>query len=108
MIAPMRLDDPRDDSQEPQRKRGRQPENPGPKRRAYSHLPVREKVLELPAEQCRCPDCGQPFVPHGYTEDGEEIEIEVGAYRRVIRRRRYRRTCTCEARPRSWRLPLPS
>jgi transposase len=90
------LDDPQDDSEEPQRKRGQQPENPGPKRRDYSHLPVREKVLELPAEQCVCPDCGQPFVPHGYTDDSEEIEIEVSAYRRVIRRRRYRRTCTCD------------
>ena len=38
------LDDPQDDSQEPQRKRGQQPENPGPKRRDYSHLPVREKI----------------------------------------------------------------
>jgi transposase len=90
------LDDPQDDSEEPQRKRGQQPENPGPKRRDYSHLPVREKVLELPAEQCVCPDCGQPFVSHGYTDDSEEIEIEVSAYRRVIRRRRYRRTCTCD------------
>jgi transposase len=89
-------DDPQDDSQEPQRKRGQQPGNAAPKRRDYSHLPVREKVLELPAEQCMCPDCGQPFVPHGYTDDAEEIEIEVGAYRRVIRRRRYRRTCTCD------------
>jgi transposase len=90
------LDDPQDDSQEPRRNPGQQPENPGPKRRDYSHLPVREKTLELPAEQCVCPNCGQPFLPHGYTEDAEEIEIEVGAYRRVIRRRRYRRTCTCD------------
>jgi len=90
------LDDPQDDSQEPQRNRGQQPGNAGPKRRDYSHLPVREKVLELPPEQCVCPDCGQPFVSHGYTDDSEEIEIEVGAYRRVIRRRRYRRTCTCD------------
>jgi transposase len=101
------LDDPQDDSQEPQRKRGQQPENPGPKRRDYFHLPVREKILELPAEQCRCPDCGQPFVPHGYTEDGEEIEIEVGAYRRVIRRRRYRRTCTCDGPATIMAAPAP-
>jgi transposase len=32
----------------------------------------------------------------GDTEDSEQIEIEVSAYRRVIRRRRYRRTCTCD------------
>jgi transposase len=90
------LDDPRDDSEGPQRKRGQQPENPGPKRRDYSHLPIREKVFELPAERCVCPDCGRPFVPHGYGDDSEQIEIEVGAYRRVIRRRRYRRTCGCD------------
>jgi transposase len=30
------------------------------------------------------------------TEDSEQIEIEVRAYRRVIHRRRYQRTCTCE------------
>jgi transposase len=90
------LDDPQDDSQAPQRKRGQQPENAGPKRRDYSDLPAREKVLELPPEQCVCPDCGQSLVPHGYAEDSEQIEIEVGPYRRVIQRRRYRRTCTCD------------
>ena len=32
----------------------------------------------------------------GDTEDSEQIEIDVRAYRRVIRRRRYQRTCTCQ------------
>src|SRR5258707_2378237 len=44
------LDDPQGDTQEPQRKRGQQPENAGPKRRDYSHLPIRKRVLELPPE----------------------------------------------------------
>jgi len=90
------LDDPEDDSQKPQRKRGQQPKNPGPKRRDYSHLEARETVVELPAEQCLCPRCHKPFLPCGGTEDSEQVEIEVSAYRRVIRRRRYQRTCTCE------------
>jgi transposase len=90
------LEDPQDYSQEPQRKRGQQSENPGPKRRDYSHLPVRMAISELPSEQRVCPNCDRPFLPHGYAEDSEQIEIEVGAYRRVIRRRRYRRTCTCD------------
>jgi transposase len=90
------LDDPRDDPQGPRRKPGQQPGNAAPKRRDSSHLPVREPVFELPPGRCVCPDCGQPLVWHGYTDDSEEIEIEVGAYRRVIRRRRYRRTCTCD------------
>ena len=42
------------------------------------------------------PLAASPLFPHGDTEDSEQIEIEVCAYRRVIRRRRYRRTCTCD------------
>src|SRR5947209_11809541 len=90
------LDDPQDDSQTPKRNRGQQPGNPGPKRRDYSHLPVREESVELPPERCVCPCCGLPLLRLGDTEDSEQIEIEVSAYRRVIRRRRYRRTCTCD------------
>ncbi len=89
------LDDPQDDSQKPKRNRGQQPGNPGPKRRDYSHLPVREEFVELPPEQCVCPCCGLPLLRLSDTEDSEQIEIEVSAYRRVIHRRRYRRTCTC-------------
>jgi transposase len=91
-----RWDDPQDDPLEPKRKRGQQPGNPGPKRRDYSHLPVDEKIIELPPEQRLCPRCGQLFVPNGDTEDSEQIEIEVRAYRKVFRRRRYQRTCTCD------------
>ncbi len=90
------LDDPQDDSQKPKRNRGQQPGNPGPKRRDYSHLPVREQFAELPPEQCVCHRCGLPLRPLSATEDAEQIEIEVSAYRRVIHRRRYRRTCTCD------------
>jgi transposase len=90
------LDDPQDDSQTPKRDRGQQPGNPGPKRRDYSHLPGREEFVELPPEQSVCPCCGLPLLPLSDTQDAEQIEIEVSAYRRVIRRRRYRRTCTCE------------
>src|SRR5271157_3023068 len=90
------LDDPQDDSQHPKRKRGQQPENHGPQRRDDSRLPVREKFLELPPEQCVCPDCGQPLRLRSDTEDSEQIEIEVRAYRLKLKRRRYERTCTCE------------
>jgi transposase len=92
------LDDPHDDFQHPKRKRGQQPENHGPQRRDYSRLPVREKFLELPLEQCVCPDCGRPFRLRSDTEDSEQIEIEVRAYRLKLQRRRYERTCTCEGR----------
>jgi transposase len=90
------LDDPQDGSPKPQRNRGQQPDNPGPKRRDYSHLPGREQFVELPPEQGVCSCCGLPLQPLSATEDSEQVEIEVSAYRRVIRRRRYRRTCTCK------------
>ncbi len=89
------LIDPEDDSLEPKRDRGQQPKNPGPQRRDYSHLLAREVFRELPPERCACPRCGQSLLPLSDTEDSEQIEIEVAAYRRVIHRRRYQRTCTC-------------
>ena len=70
------LDDPQDDSHHPKRKRGQQPENHGPQRRDDSRLPVREQFVDLPPEQCVCPDCGQPFRLRSDTEDSEQIEID--------------------------------
>ena len=100
------LDDPHDPSPEPRRNRGQQPGNAGPGRRNYSHLPAREEFHELPPEQAVCPRCSQPVLPRGDTEDSEQIEIEVRAYRRVIRRRRYQRTCTCNG-PNTLTAPSP-
>lgn len=67
----------------------------GPKRRDFSHLPAKEEVSELPQEERRCAACGQPLADMTDSEDSEQIEIDVKAHRRVIRRRRYRKTCTC-------------
>ena len=101
------LDDPQDDSQQPKRKRGQQPENHGPQRRDYSGLTVRETFVDLPPEQCVCPDCGQPLRLRSDTEDSEQIEIDVRAYRRRLRRRRYERTCTCAGRRTFTAPPAP-
>jgi transposase len=79
----------------PKKPRGQQPGKPGPPRRDHSHLPVVEEVLDLPAQQQRCSCCGQPFASFPGTEDSTVLEVEVRAYRRVIRRRRYRPTCSC-------------
>jgi transposase len=78
----------------PRRKKGQQPQRPGPKRRDYSHLATEEELRELPEDQRVCPKCGQALTPTD-AEESELIEIDVRAYRRKIRRRRYRRTCTC-------------
>jgi transposase len=86
------LEDPVDDK--PKRKRGRQPDQPAPQRRDYTHLPAREQVIDLPEAQQLCPSCGQPFKACG-SEDSEQLEIEIVVFRRVIKRRRAQRSCDC-------------
>ena len=86
------LDDPT--NAKPKRPRGRQPGQPAPRRRDYSHLPVREQFIELPEAEQVCPLCGQPLKACG-SEDSEQLEIEIIVFRRVIHRRRGQRTCDC-------------
>lgn len=81
------------DEATPPTPRGQRRGRPGPPRRNYEHLPVVEQLGELPQDQRVCPQCGAALVPND-TEDSEQIEIEVRAYRRRFRRRRYRRTCS--------------
>ena len=87
------------------RKRGQQRGRPGPQRRNYDHLPIREDLRELPAAAQGCPHCSLPYTKCG-SEDAEQIEIEVAAYRRVIKRQRYQRTCNCPG-PQTVTTPPP-
>jgi transposase len=84
----------------PRRPRGQQKGQKIPDRRDYSHLPVIHEERVLSPEQSCCSCCGQAFAPGGFEEDSFIIEIEVKAYRRRIRRRRYRRLCDCQGQPR--------
>jgi transposase len=101
------LEDPQEAAAQPKRKRGQQPDRPPPQRRDYSHLPERIRKVELPPEQCQCPDCGKPFQRRSDTEDATQIESEVIFYRLVWQRCRYETTCTCGGRPRVITAPLP-
>jgi transposase len=94
--APAAPDAPRADTP-PRRPRGQQPGRPSPKRRDYSHLPAVDDPQVLPPEKRRCSQCGQPFADFPGTEDSTILEVEVRAHRRVIRRSRYRPTCSCGA-----------
>jgi transposase len=95
------LDDP-DDAQPP-RPRGQQRGRPGPQRRDYSHLPVREETVELPPAERLCPHCGLPLVACG-TEEADLLEMDITVYRRLTHRRRYQRTCACPGQ-RTWTAP---
>ena len=85
-------------------KRGQRTDRTGPRRRDYSRLPAVEDLRVLPEDQRACPRCGAAFAPSD-TEDSAQIEIDVRAYRRVIRRRRYQRTCHCPVGPRTVTAP---
>jgi transposase len=91
----------------PRRPRGQRPGKPGPRRRDYSHLPAVVEDHRLPPEQSRCSRCDQPFDDFPGTEDSIILEVEVRAHRRVIRRRRYRPTCSCAAHPGLVTAPPP-
>ena len=91
----------------PRRKRGQQRGRKGPTRRDSSHLPAVVEDHELPPEQGRCSRCGQPFADFPGTEDSIILEVEVRAHRRIIRRRRYRPTCSCAAHPGLVTAPPP-
>src|SRR5208337_4635596 len=105
--APAASDAPHADSP-PRQPRGQQRGGPSPKRRDYSHLPAVVEDKVLPPDQCRCARCGQPFADFPGTEDSTILEINVRAHRRVIRRRRYRPTCSCGAHPGIVTAPPPA
>lgn len=92
---------------ENKRPRGQQPGSKGHGRRDYSHLPAKEEIHEIPDDECCCPKCGLQYEPFPGTDDSELIEIEVKAHRRVIRRKRYKRTCKCENLPAIVTAPAP-
>ena len=104
--APAASDAPHADSP-PRQPRGQQRGGPSPKRRDYSHLPAVVEDKVLPPDQCHCSRCGQPFADFPGTEDSTILEIDVRAHRRVIRRRRYRPTCSCGAHPGIVTAPPP-
>lgn len=87
--------------------RGQQPDSKGHGRRDYSNLPAKEETYDLSEGECCCPKCGLPFDLFPNTEDSEILEIEVSAYRRVIKRKKYKPTCSCGCQPGIITAPPP-
>ena len=85
--------------------RGHQRGAPGHGRTLLSHLPERIEWVEIDTPQC--PRCGLALSIFPGSEDSEVLEIEVQAYRRVIRRRRYRALCECGCVPGIVTAPPP-
>ena len=89
------------------RRRGQQLGAKGHGRRSAGHLPEVIEDHDLAEDEKRCARCGKAFEPFPGDEQSEQIEIEVRAYRRVHRRKRYRRTCKCPDTPGILTAPLP-
>lgn len=87
------------------RPRGQQRGAPGHARTRLPHLHSVEETVELDWPQC--PACGEPLHEFPGTDDSEMLEIEVKAYRRLIRRRRYRSGCECGVVPGIVAAPAP-
>ena len=90
-----RIDDKHRGAAAGSRRRGQQRGAPGHGRSRQAHLPVRIEEVELASPVC--PGCGKALSPFAGPDECEVLEIEVSAYRRVIRRHRYRPTCQCNA-----------
>jgi len=85
------------ESQQPKRPRGHQKGQPGHGRTERPELPIVEETIEL-SENC-CPQCGEDYLPFPGEEASEIFEIEVRAYKRLIKRKRAKKGCRCASTP---------
>jgi len=79
------------------RRRGQQPGRPGHGRRLAPRLPERVETIGL--TDPTCPACGLALSLMPGVDSHEVLEVEVRAYRRSIRRPRYRPSCRCGCMP---------
>ena len=84
--------------------RGQQSGAPGHGRTCQDHLPT---VVQTIALQASCPECGRDLKAFPGTQDCEVLEIEVKAYRRIIRRQRYKPCCEFACLPAIVTAPAP-
>lgn len=86
--------------------RGQQKGTPGHGRTLHANLPEQHETIELD-DPC-CSKCGLGFTEFPGTEDGELVEIEVQAYKRIYHRKRYCKCCDCEGVPGIITAPPPA
>jgi len=77
------------------KKRGAVVGHKGRGRKIPKELPVKEDVIDLPDQEKFCPDCGLPYKQTGMEEASSEVCVEKVYYVKRIRRKVYKKTCTC-------------
>ena len=88
------------------RPRGQRRGAPGHGRTPRCGLEERVEERRPPPAARTCSGCGKPYAAVG-VEQSALVEIEVRAYRRVIRRPRWRRSCACASSPAEVSAPPP-
>lgn len=78
-------------------KRGHRRGTPGNPRRDRSDLKTHVEVYDFNNGEAVCPYCGLPYKDMNITDNTEIFEVqEVKAYRRKIKKKKYRRGCKCK------------
>lgn len=88
----------------PRQPRGQQRGRRGHGRTLARGLP---EVVHNVSATITCPRCGAAATPAWGTDDAQVLEIEVKAYRRSVRRQRYRPACGCGCLPGLVSAPAP-
>jgi transposase len=87
-------------SGETKKNRGQQKGSNGHGRRSYKNLPSVTEIVDINDSEKFCSCCGLEYKPIEATEDSEILEvINVKAYKRVIKRKKYKRYCNCKTSP---------
>jgi len=80
---------------QPKGVRGQRKGSPGHGRTERPNLPAVEEMRDVEKSACCCSQCGLPYDAFPGTEDSEIFEVEVRAYKRLIKRKRYKNSCAC-------------
>jgi len=78
----------------PPRPRGQQPGSEGHGKTPRPNI----RAKKVPAKKQACTKCGKAYTPNG-TEDSEIFEVDVAAHKRIIKRKCYKKNCSCEGVP---------
>ncbi|MGC9005911.1 MAG: hypothetical protein ACP5JC_04840, partial [Candidatus Micrarchaeia archaeon] len=77
------------------KKRGAVAGHKGRGRKIPKELPVKDEVIDIPDEEKFCPNCGLPYKQTGMEDVTSEVCVETVYYVKRIRRKIYKKTCTC-------------
>jgi transposase len=81
------------------RPRGQQPGSKGHGRTPLPALPIIDEWHDLPPTDRQCGVCGKAYMPLPTSEDSQIVEVQVSAYVRKVRRKKYAQGCSCEGVP---------